>query len=72
MTRRSWSELPRWQRAATVVLAPMEVALTTTAAIDLARRPQRRIRGPKALWWIGIFVQPVGPVTYLAWARRPG
>jgi hypothetical protein len=70
MSSRTWTELPRWQRVATAVLAPVEVALTAVAAVDLARRPQRRVRGPKALWWVGIFVQPVGPVAYLAWARR--
>jgi hypothetical protein len=70
MTARSWSELPRWQQVATAVLAPIEVALTTVAMIDLARRPSRQIRGPKALWWPLVLVQPVGPVAYLVWARH--
>ena len=70
MRRREWRRLPRWQRTATVVLAPVEVVLTTVAAIDLARRPRHLVRGPKAAWWPAIFVQPVGPVAYLAWGRR--
>ena len=70
MARREWSDLPRWQRAAAMVLAPVEVALTAVAAADLARRPRRLVRGPKLLWWSAIFVQPVGPVAYLAWGRR--
>ena len=64
------SEVPRWQRIATLVAAPVELVLTATAAVDLARRPAARIRGPKALWWLGIFVQPIGPIAYLTWARR--
>jgi len=70
MTRRQWRDLPRWQRTTTLVLAPVEVAMTAAAAIDLARRPTRQVHGPKALWWLGIFVQPVGPVAYLAWGRH--
>jgi hypothetical protein len=70
MNRRPWNSLPRWQRAATLALAPVELALTAAASADLAHRPQHHIRGPKALWWLGILVQPVGPVAYLAWARR--
>jgi hypothetical protein len=64
------SELPRWQRIGTLVVAPLEIILTVTAAVDLARRPSSGIRGPKALWWLSIFIQPVGPIAYLKWARR--
>jgi phospholipase D-like protein len=64
------SELPRWQRIGTLVVAPLEIILTVTAAVDLARRPSSRIRGPKALWWLSIFIQPVGPIAYLKWGRR--
>jgi hypothetical protein len=48
----------------------VEVVLTAVAAVDLARRPRREIRGPKAAWWLGILVQPLGPVAYLGWGRR--
>ncbi|HEX7745405.1 MAG TPA: PLDc N-terminal domain-containing protein [Micromonosporaceae bacterium] len=72
MRRRQWHELPRWQRSAVLVLAPIELVLTAAAAADLARRPQRLIQGPKKLWWLGIFVQPIGPVAYLCWGRRAG
>jgi Phospholipase_D-nuclease N-terminal len=70
MTQRTWTELPGWQRWTAAVLAPIEVALTTAAAIDLARRPGAQVRGRKALWWPVLFVQPVGPVAYLVWGRR--
>ncbi|UQU67813.1 PLD nuclease N-terminal domain-containing protein [Couchioplanes caeruleus] len=70
MAQRTWQELPAWQRWTTAVLAPVELALTTAAAIDLARRPGPQVRGSKALWWPVLLVQPVGPVAYLLWGRR--
>ena len=70
MARRHWADLPRWQRAGTLVLTPVEAILTAAAAADLIRRPQNQIHGRKALWWLGIFVQPLGPVAYLSWARH--
>ena len=72
MKQRKWQDLPRWQRTSTAVLAPVEVVLTTLAARDLARRPRWQIHGPKALWWLIILVQPIGPVAYLGWGRRAG
>jgi hypothetical protein len=40
------------------------------AGVDLYRQPRENVRGPKALWWPIIFVQPVGPVAYLKFGRR--
>lgn len=67
--RRRWSELSGPQRVAIVALASVELALTATALVDLARRPADQVRGPKALWALGCFVQPVGPVAYLVAGR---
>jgi Phospholipase_D-nuclease N-terminal len=69
-SKKRWSELTRAQQGLIIVLAPIELALTTTALIDLARRPAGRVRGPKPLWALGCFVQPVGPVAYLVLGRR--
>jgi hypothetical protein len=70
MQKRRWSELSPGQRAALSVLVAVEVALTTTALVDLARRPGTEVRGPKVAWALGCFVQPVGPIVYLALGRR--
>ena len=67
-----WDDLSDGQRAAIVVGAAVEVVLTTVALVDLARRPREQVRGPKPLWALGCFVQPVGPIVYLAWGRRRG
>ena len=68
--KKRWSEYSPGQRAAIVAAAAVEVALTTVALIDLARRPGSEVRGPKLLWAAGCFVQPIGPVAYLAIGRR--
>jgi hypothetical protein len=68
--RRRWRDLSTWERAAVVTLGPIELALTATAALDLYRRPQDCVRGAKALWWPAIFIQPIGPITYLVFGRR--
>lgn len=70
MANHPLSEMPRWQQVGTLVVAPVELALTVAAAVDLVRRPASEIRGPKSLWWLGILIQPVGPIAYLKWARR--
>lgn len=68
---RRWTDLSRSRRAAILTLGSIEVALTTAAALDLSRRRSELLRGPKALWWPALFVQPIGPIAYLILARRP-
>jgi Phospholipase_D-nuclease N-terminal len=68
---RRWKDLSTSQRATILTLGSVEIALTTVAAVDLCRRPKELLRGPKALWWPAIFVQPIGPIAYLRLARRP-
>ena len=66
----SWCDLSPGQKAAVVAGATIEIVLTTVALVDLARRPRAAVRGPKAVWALGCFIQPVGPVAYLAFGRR--
>ncbi|MSW94546.1 MAG: hypothetical protein F2806_06375 [Actinobacteria bacterium] len=58
------------QRAGFLGLACVEIVLTTKTWVDLARRPKSGIRGPKAMWFLVSFIQPVGPVTYLSLGRK--
>jgi hypothetical protein len=67
---RRWSDFSSGQRAGIIVLGSIELALTATAAVDLYKRPQTSVRGPKAAWWPMILVQPIGPVAYLLLGRR--
>jgi hypothetical protein len=69
-TKRRWSDLTSTQQKAIIATAAVEVVLTTVALVDLARRPADQVRGPKPLWGLGCFVQPVGPIAYLMAGRR--
>ena len=68
---RRWSDLTSGQQAAVAGAAVVELTLTTMALVDLARRPAAQVRGPKPLWVLACFVQPVGPIAYLALGRTP-
>jgi len=67
-----WNDLTGNQQWLIIAVAAVEMALTATALIDLARRPARQVRGAKRLLLLGCVVQPVGPLAYLALGRRPG
>jgi hypothetical protein len=68
--KKRWDDFTPAQQAAILVAASIELALTATALVDLARRPREQVRGPKALWALGCVVQPVGPIAYLVAGRR--
>lgn len=70
--KRKWSEMSSCQKATVATLSAVEVALTTISLIDLVKRPSSQIRGNKLMWAFGVFVQPVGPIAYLAWGRTAG
>ena len=68
--QKRWSDLSDSQRAAVVVGGAVEIVLTAVALRDLRRRPRTLVRGPKFVWSLACFVQPVGPIAYLLVGRR--
>jgi len=68
--REQWDAMPPWKRSGTVALGVAEIVATTVAVADLVRRPREQVRGPKALWWPALTVQPFGPLAYLFLGRR--
>ena len=68
--REQWADAPRWQQIGVLALGSAEIVLTALAVVDLVRRPKSQVRGPKALWFAGLAVQPFGPVSYLLLGRR--
>jgi hypothetical protein len=58
------------QQTAVLIVASVELSLTLTALVDLIRRPADQVRGDKRLWALGVLVQPVGPIAYLAWGAH--
>lgn len=57
-------------RAFVVVVGIIELVVTSVAVRDLRQRSSRAVRGPKWLWGLVCFIQPVGPILYLTIGRR--
>jgi hypothetical protein len=70
MQKKKWSELSPAARTAIVIGASAELILTTIALRDLVGRPADQVRGPKLLWFLGCFVQPIGSPLYLVVGRN--
>jgi hypothetical protein len=68
--KRRFQDFPAPVQAGIVALGVVETVLLVAAEIDLRRRPASQVRGPKVLWRLACFVQPVGPPAYLLWGRR--
>ena len=70
MGQKQWKDLSSGQKRGVYVVGALETVLTLAALVDLARRPAADVRGPKAAWVAGAFVQPVGPIAYFLVGRR--
>lgn len=68
--KKSWANLTTTQKRVVCVAGAFEVVITAAALRDLATRPAKDVRGPKAAWVLASFVQPVGPLAYFAVGRR--
>lgn len=59
-------------RGALIGLGVVDAALRVVAIVDLVKRPQDEVRGPKAAWGVALaVVNSVGvvPGAYLLWGR---
>jgi hypothetical protein len=68
-----WQGLPPAQRAAMMTVGAVDIGLRIWGLADLARRPAKQVRGPKAAWALGMSVVSsagVLPLTYLVVGRR--
>jgi hypothetical protein len=73
MAKRRWSELEPRQRQALVAVGVLDTVLKAAALIDLARRPQERVRGSKTWWAVAISVVNAAgavPLAYFLRGRR--
>ncbi|MEO7131766.1 MAG: hypothetical protein ABIZ07_10365 [Dermatophilaceae bacterium] len=67
-----WDGLSGAQRASVATVAVLDLSLRGAALIDLSRRPQRDVRGPKWLWALSLsVVNSVGllPIAYFVRGR---
>ena len=70
MQRRTWRDMSPLQRAATMALGAVQIALLAAALVDIRRRPRDEIRGPKPLWTALSFINFAGPIAYFTLGRK--
>ncbi|MGC3994838.1 MAG: DUF5652 family protein [Propionicimonas sp.] len=62
-------------RGAVIAVAVVDVGLRAWALVDLVKRPQAGVNGPRAAWAVALAVvnsAGVLPAAYLLWGRRSG
>lgn len=69
MAKQQWSELSPGVRKALIAAGVIEVALTAFVHRDLSKRSAADVRGPRLMWRLATFVQPIGPIAYLLAGR---
>jgi hypothetical protein len=73
MAKKRLRDLPAWQQRLIAAAAMVQVSMLAAALIDIWRRPQDQIRGPKRLWAGVSFINFAGPLSYFLFGRRkPG
>ena len=70
MKKPQWKDMSPRQQTATLVAGSVQLSLAATAWVDLARRPAKRVNGPKGVWAAVIGVNFIGPIAYFIWGRR--
>ncbi len=65
-----WEHLSPAQRAGISVAGVVQVGLLIAAQVDLTRRSDEQVNGPKALWRAVSLINFVGPLAYFAIGRR--
>lgn len=68
--KKQWKDLSGGQRAGSMVLGVVQLALAVAAWADLARRPAEQVNGRKGLWAAIIAVNYIGPIAYFVKGRR--
>ena len=66
----SWAEMGATQKAATLVLGLIQIALLAAALWDLQNRQEHELRGDKRWWRMIVFVNYIGPIAYFLLARN--
>ncbi len=72
MAARKWADMTGQQRAYVIVGGIVQLALQIAALRDLKSRPAEGVRGPKAAWVAGSFVNTIGPLAYFTVGIKRG
>lgn len=68
--KKKWEDLTGTQRAGLGLLGVVQLGLLVAAQIDLTRRSDEQVNGPKPLWRAVTLINFVGPLAYFAVGRR--
>ncbi|MEO8285530.1 MAG: PLD nuclease N-terminal domain-containing protein [Chloroflexota bacterium] len=68
--RKTWSDLSTGLKARIIGQIVVQGALFFYALWDLSHRPSNKVKGDKRLWTVALFVQPIGPISYLVFGRK--
>lgn len=67
---KSSGDLTPQQKRGLSMSGVVQVALLIYALVDIARRPEKEIRGSKGAWAAASFVNFVGPISYFIFGRK--
>lgn len=67
-----WRDLSPKRQRAIMVGSVVQFTLAAIAWVDLARRTDAEVRGPRRVWAFVIAINFVGPIAYLTFGRRGG
>jgi Phospholipase_D-nuclease N-terminal len=67
---KNWSDLTSAQQAGVGILGVVQIGLLVAAQVDLTRRSDDQVSGPKVVWRAVTLVNFVGPLAYFAFGRR--
>ncbi|MBK7819506.1 MAG: hypothetical protein IPJ61_00130 [Tessaracoccus sp.] len=71
--KKRFQDLPPAARTLLLLLGVADAVLRAYALLDIAKRPQEQVEGPKELWVPALsFVNSAGvlPLAYLKWGRK--
>jgi hypothetical protein len=71
MNNKRWQDLSPQQRAGTILMTVLQLALLVAAQADIARRPEEQMRGTKKMWRLISFINYFGPIAYFLFGRIP-
>lgn len=70
MERKGWGELSKQQKRGIGLAGIVQFSLLLFVLQDWFRRPEDELRGRKKLWFPVLFVNFIGPISYLAVGRK--
>lgn len=68
--KKGWEALTPGQRRGLGIMGLVQVSLLLFALVDWFRRPREQVRGSKLLWLPVLFVNFLGPLSYLKFGRQ--